>query len=69
VKIDKKSFTLLRKIVNIPKEDMEHYHWTMFTHAIDLFQERASLKKPIPKHFVVETIYYTIWFPLATSYQ
>jgi hypothetical protein len=23
----------------------------MFTHGMDFFQERASLKKPIPKHF------------------
>jgi hypothetical protein len=25
-------------------EDMKDYHWAMFTHAIDLFQEWASLK-------------------------
>ncbi len=37
VKINKESFTLLKKIVNIPKEDMEDYHWTMFTHAIEFF--------------------------------
>jgi predicted nucleic acid-binding Zn-ribbon protein len=39
---------------------------------MEFFQKRASLKKPIPKHFF--TSYYRIcrwknWFPLATSYQ
>jgi hypothetical protein len=36
-KIDKESFTLLKQIVNIAKEDMEDYHWVMFTHAMDFF--------------------------------
>jgi hypothetical protein len=48
VKIDKESLALPKKIVHIPKEDMEDYHWVMFTHAMDFFQEHASLKKPIP---------------------
>jgi hypothetical protein len=30
---------------------MEDYHLAMFTHVMDLFQERASLKKPILEHF------------------
>jgi hypothetical protein len=38
----------LKQFVNIPKEDVEDYHWAMFTHAMDFFKERASLKKPIP---------------------
>jgi len=50
-KTDKESLTLLKQIVNITKEDMEDYHWAMFTHAMDFFQERASLKKLIPKRF------------------
>ncbi len=37
VKIDKESLTLFKKIINIPKEDMEDYHWAMFTHAMDFF--------------------------------
>jgi hypothetical protein len=50
-KIDKESFALLKETVNIPKEDMEDYHWVMFTHAMEFFQECASLKKPIQEHF------------------
>jgi hypothetical protein len=30
---------------------MEDYHWAMFAHAMDFFQECASLKKPMLKHF------------------
>jgi hypothetical protein len=30
---------------------MENYQWAMFTHAMDFFKERTSLKKLIPKHF------------------
>ncbi len=33
----KESFAILKQIVNIPKEDMEDYHWVMFTHAMDFF--------------------------------
>jgi hypothetical protein len=51
LKNNKESITLLKKIVNILKEDMEDYHWAMFTHAMEFFQEHASVKKPIPEHF------------------
>jgi hypothetical protein len=47
-KIDKENLALLKEIINILKEDMENYHWAMFTHAMDFFQGCASLKKPIP---------------------
>ncbi len=46
-KIDKESFVLLKQTINIPKEDMENYHWVMFTHAMDFLKELASLKKLI----------------------
>jgi hypothetical protein len=42
---------LFKETVNISKEDMENYHWAMFTHAMEFFQKRASFKKLIPKHF------------------
>ncbi len=48
-KIDKKTFTLFKQTLKITKEDMENYHWAMFTHAMDFFQKWASLKKPIPE--------------------
>jgi hypothetical protein len=41
-KINKESLALLKENVNIPKEDMEDYHWVMFTHAMKFFQERAN---------------------------
>jgi hypothetical protein len=50
-KIDKESLTLLKKTINILKEDMENYHWVMFTHAMEFFQKCTSLEKPIPEHF------------------
>ncbi len=50
-KIHKKSFTLLKEIVNILKENMEDYHQAMFTHAVDFFQKRTNLKTPIQEHF------------------
>jgi hypothetical protein len=50
-KIDKEIFALLKQIVNIPKENMQYYHWVMFTHAMDFFKEKASLKKLNLKHF------------------
>jgi hypothetical protein len=50
VKIDKDSLAILKQTINIPKEDMENYYWTMFTNAMDFFNEHASLKNPIPKH-------------------
>jgi hypothetical protein len=37
-KIDKESFTLFKQTINILKEDMEDYHWAMFTHGMDFFQ-------------------------------
>jgi hypothetical protein len=36
---------------NISKEDMENYNWAMFTHAMDFFKERTSLKNLILEHF------------------
>jgi hypothetical protein len=48
---------------------MEYYHWAIFTHAMNFYQQHASLKKPNSKTFLAEIVYYTIWFPLATSYQ
>ncbi len=51
MEIDKESLALLKKIVNISKEYMEDYHLVMFTHVMDFFQERASLKKPILEQF------------------
>ncbi len=51
MKIVKESLTLIKQTVNILKEDMEDYHWVMFTHAMNFCQEPASLKKPILEHF------------------
>jgi hypothetical protein len=28
---------LLKETINIPKEDIEDYHWVMFTHAMKFF--------------------------------
>jgi hypothetical protein len=50
-KIDKESLGLFKETINILKEDMEDYHWAMFTHAMEFFQKCANLKQPIPKHF------------------
>jgi hypothetical protein len=47
----KNYFTLFKYIINISKEDMEDYNWTIFTHAMDFFKKNTSLKKLIPKHF------------------
>jgi hypothetical protein len=30
---------------------MEDYNFAIFTHAMDFFKKRASLKKSIPEHF------------------
>jgi hypothetical protein len=30
---------------------MEDYHWAMFAHAMEFFQEWASFKKSIPEQF------------------
>jgi hypothetical protein len=35
--MNNESLAILKQIVNIPKEDMEDYHWVMFTHAMDFF--------------------------------
>jgi hypothetical protein len=56
-KINKESLALLKETINIPKEDIENYHWVMFTHAMKLFQACASLKKPIPKHFFTSLLH------------
>jgi hypothetical protein len=37
-KIDKENLALLKETINIPKEDVEDYHWVMFTHAMEFFQ-------------------------------
>ncbi len=36
-KINKESLALLKETINIPKEDIEDYHWVMFTHAMKFF--------------------------------
>ncbi len=41
----------MKQTMNILKDDMEDYNLAMFTHAMDFFKERVSLKKLIPKHF------------------
>jgi hypothetical protein len=51
VKINKESLATFKQIANIPKKDMENYHWVMFTHAMNFFKECASLEKPILRHF------------------
>jgi hypothetical protein len=35
---------------------MENYNWPMFTHAMNFFKERISLKKLIPKHFFISLL-------------
>jgi hypothetical protein len=47
-KINKEIFAILKQTIKIPKENMEDYHWVMFTHTMDFFLKSASLKKPIP---------------------
>ncbi len=44
-----KNLALLKQTINISKEDMEGYNWTMFTHSMDFFKEPMSLKKLIPE--------------------
>jgi hypothetical protein len=43
-----REFSIMNQNVNIAKDDMEDYNLAMFTHAMDFFKKRASLKKPIP---------------------
>ncbi len=50
-KMDKESLSTMKQIVNIFKNDVEDYNLALFTHAMDLFKECASLNKPIRKHF------------------
>jgi hypothetical protein len=47
---------ITKKIVNILKEDMEDCHLVMFTHAMDFLKECMSLKKPIPKPFIISLL-------------
>jgi hypothetical protein len=35
---------------------MDNYNLAMFTHGMDFFRERASLKKPTPKHFFISLL-------------
>jgi hypothetical protein len=49
--MDKKTLFVMKQTMNILKDDMEDYNLAMFTHAMDFFKERVSLKKLIPKHF------------------
>jgi hypothetical protein len=49
--MDKKSLSIMRQIVNVFKNDVEDYNLALFTHAMDSFKERASLKKLITRHF------------------
>jgi hypothetical protein len=44
----KENIYIMKQSVNISKDDMEDYNLAMFTHAMDFFKERASLKKSIP---------------------
>jgi hypothetical protein len=39
--------SLLKQAINIYKEYMEDYNLVMFTHAMDFFKKRVSLKKLI----------------------
>ncbi len=50
-KIDKVDFPILKKHINISKEDMEDYNLVMFTDAMDFFKECASFKKLILEYF------------------
>jgi hypothetical protein len=42
---------LLKQTINISKEDVEDYNWTMFTHSMDVFKKPTSLNKLIPEYF------------------
>jgi len=65
-KIGKESNALFKKIVNISKEDIKDYHWVMFTHAMEFFQEHASLKKPNPKHLSTSSLHDLLMEDLVT---
>jgi len=47
----KKVLHRFKHITNISKEDTKDYNWVKFTHAMDFFKDRASLKNLILKHF------------------
>jgi len=53
-KMEKKKSCIAQRNCNIL--DVEDYHWAMFTHAMEFFQECASLKKLIPKHFFISLL-------------
>jgi hypothetical protein len=47
MKMDKENLFIMKQNVNISMDDMEDYNLVMFTHAMDFFKERTSLKKPV----------------------
>ncbi len=51
VKMDKKSLSIMKQIVNISKDDMEDYNLALFTHAMDFFKECENLKELVLEHF------------------
>jgi hypothetical protein len=61
-----RKFRIIKQIINIPKEDMEDYHWAMFIHAMDFFKERTSLKKLILEHFFKKIFNYLLTKDLLT---
>jgi hypothetical protein len=54
--MDKENLFIMRQSVNISKDDMEDCNLTMFTHAMDFFKKRVSLKKLILKHFFISLL-------------
>jgi hypothetical protein len=32
------------------EQDIKDYHWARFKHVMEFLKQRASLKKPLPKH-------------------
>jgi hypothetical protein len=46
-----RNISLVKQTINISKENVEDYKLAMFTHAMNLFKERANLKWSILKHF------------------
>jgi hypothetical protein len=55
-KIDKESIELFKQIIHIFKEDMEDNNLVMFTHAMDFFKERVSLKNQVLEHFLTSLL-------------
>jgi hypothetical protein len=33
------------------KQDIKNYHWVMFKHIMEFLNQRASLKKSLPKYY------------------